>query len=254
MVGCASQRGSDDASTDSGAASDGEADHGGSGQDALATLDAGPRAFCATRAPAPFWCEDFDVAAFDTTAGDVTDGSSIAVDDRAFFSAPHALDTRVVSAPVQYYPHARALRYATGVPTEELSLEVMLQAVSWDPGARCGVLAILSRKSTHYVEVWLGSDKDLFSSHTSLRDEYQDLTKRIPRGDSWVSVKLVVTLTGATPHVRVEVDHEPALDHDVGQMLDLEDPTFYVGATHLVVPSNPWLLRVDDVAAYAKFL
>ncbi|MCW5833734.1 MAG: hypothetical protein KIS78_15125 [Labilithrix sp.] len=223
-----------------------------------ATPDAGadakpsdpPKTFCATRTPAPRFCDDFD-------DGDLRDDWSVLtvlngeadLDPTTSTSAPASfvVGTAPIGGTQSAHVHLRTT--AGGAPTGHVvfSFDVLLEAVTFTQGVVA--IATLDVAANHSFTLYL-RDGDADAPAATLEENSPGSATRhvlsaLPAAGAWTRATIDVDLPAATATVLWGT--ETALDAAPILAGAAKDPTIRVGAVYVYGPAASFGAHFDNV-------
>ena len=221
------------------------------GGDAGAPPDAAAKGFCATRTPAPRFCDDFDDGDLDDdwTVGTVLNGEPI-LDTSSATSVPasFAVETLPLGGTESAHVHLRAT--AGGAPTGHviLAFEMMLATATFTQGTIA--IATLDVSQNHFFTLYLrDGDPDAPAATLEETDEAATTTRhvlsKLPPANTWTHVTIDIDVGAAKANVLW--GNEKVLDDAPIIAAPASDPTIRVGAVYVYGPADPFEARFDDV-------
>jgi hypothetical protein len=214
-----------------------------------ARADAPSAGFCASRSPAPKFCDDFDDDDLEDDWAVLTaQGGEAVLDPSVAVSPPASLavGTAGLGAMQNANVHLRAT--ANGAPTGHvvLAFEMMLATTAYTQGAIA--VATLDVSSSHFFTLYL-RDGDTDAPAATLEEITQSGTTRhvlskLPGAGVWTHVTIDVDIGGAK--ASVSWGNEKVLDATTTPG-PAQDPTIRIGAVYVNGPAAPFEARFDDV-------
>ncbi len=209
-----------------------------------------PRTYCATLAPAPRFCDDFDDGelADDWTALTAVNGEAD-LDPTTSTSAPASfvLGTAPIGTDESAHVHLRTTASGTPKGHVVLSFDVLLDAVTFTQGVVA--IATLDVAANHFFTLYL-RDGDADAPAATLEETAPDRTTRhvlssLPTPGTWTRATLDIDLAAAKATVRwgaqTALDGAPIVDAPA------KDPTVRVGAVYVYGPAASFGAHFDNV-------
>lgn len=256
VAGCG---GSAEVAPDGSAAPDAAADGPEATGDAAPPADAGSDArpdasakgFCATRSPAPRFCDDFDDGELDDdwAIETVLNGEPI-LDTSSATSVPasFAVETLPLGKDDSAHVHLRAT--VNGAPAGHvvLAFDMMLATATYTKGTIA--VATLDVSQNHFFTLYL-RDGDLDAPAATLEETDETATtkrnvlSKLPPPFTWTRATIDIDVGGAKASVLW--DGEKVLDQAPITAGVASDPTIRVGAVYVYGPADPFEARFDGV-------
>jgi hypothetical protein len=221
--------------------------------DATADVDAGPRAFCASRSPAPTFCSDFDgdpLPAGWTEIFDYGQGS-VLVDALAATSPPRSLASRFVAGPNE---GAAALRKELAGVTSVFELEFDFRIDS-DDGTRAILAQVDLRDavSGRRDEVFLryrrstGMDLQENAQRANGTTAYASTSLLPVPPPGFAHVKMTIASTGTASSMTLAVEGATVASTTTLAHQYTSASTLALGIVYLGSATAEWQARFDNV-------
>ncbi len=225
---------------------DAEADAGSTD----AAIDAPAKGFCASRSPAPRFCDDFDDADLDDdwTVQTVLNGAPI-LDTSAATSLPASFGVETIAIDSDESAHVHLRANVAGTPTGHvvLAFEMMLATATYTRGTIA--IATLDVSPDHFFTLYLrDADPDAPApvlEETSGATTTRHVLSKLPPAVVWTRVTIDVDVAGAKASVLW--GNEKVLDQAAIAAGPASAPRIRVGAVYVYGPADPFEARFDDV-------
>jgi hypothetical protein len=228
-----------------------------------APVDAPPQPFCASLTPAPTFCADFDQSQLVPPFDQAESVNGAPRKDTSIGKSPPAsmlAETLAVSAGgrVEAFVHKSFPAFAARALTLDVSADVRVERTDETNGSNAVTLAFLIHLGTrahNHIDLNAAHDganvRFELVEHDGTRTEVYALPTRVPKNE-WVRLRFQLRLTnpsGTGNGLSVFIGEKQDFNGTLQVPFVTGTPRILVGIPFVGPPSEPWVIRYDNVVA-----